>query len=189
VGGAVTRFESCRDVPFGGVLCALPALAANGLFRHVDACFEKLKGYYTTMQVLILLAYMALCRIKTAEQLQYNSPGELGKLLGLDRIPEVRCLRKKLALLSEGGVDEWAGLLSRDWMEASPELAGTLYVDGHVRVYHGYKTKLPRRFVSRQRLCLRGTSDYWVNDALGLPIFRRRKTCGSGHARGAANGY
>ena len=37
--------------------------------------------------------------------------------------------------------------------------------------YHGDLALLPRRFVSRQRLCLRGTSDYWVNDALGLPFF------------------
>ncbi len=36
---------------------------------------------------------MALCRIKTVEQLQYESPGELGRLMGLDRVPEVRCLR------------------------------------------------------------------------------------------------
>lgn len=170
--GAPTRFEPCRDVSFGGVLCALPALIANGLFRHVDACFKPLNGYYTTLQVLILLAYMALCRIKTAEQLQYRSPGELGKLLGLDRIPEVRCLRKKLAQLSKDEApDKWAALLSRDWMEQSPELVGNLYVDGHVRVYHGSQTKLPRRFVSRQRLCLRGITDYWVNDALGQPYF------------------
>jgi hypothetical protein len=45
--------------------------------------------------------YMALCRIKAVEQLQYQPPGELGKLLGLDRIPEVRCLRKKLSQLSQ----------------------------------------------------------------------------------------
>ncbi len=51
------------------------------------------------------------------------------------------------------------------------ELAGTLYVDGHVRLYHGQQTKLPRRYVARQRLCLRGTTDYWVNDALGQPFF------------------
>jgi len=170
--GAPTRFEPCRDVSFGAVLCALPALIANGLFRHVEACFKPLNGYYTTLQILILLAYMALCRIKTAEQLQYRSPGELGKLLGLDRIPEVRCLRKKLAQLSKDEApDKWAALLSRDWMEQSPELAGNLYIDGHVRVYHGTQTKLPRRFVSRQRLCLRGTTDYWVNDALGQPYF------------------
>ena len=51
------------------------------------------------------------------------------------------------------------------------ELAGALYVDGHVRLYHGSQTALPKRYVSRQRLCLRGTTDYWVNDALGQPFF------------------
>jgi hypothetical protein len=61
--------------------------------------------------------------------------------------------------------------LGRLWMDDDPESAGTLYVDGHVRVYHGHKTKPPRKFVSRQRLCLRGVSDYWGNDAIGRPFF------------------
>ncbi len=170
--GASTRFETCRDVTFGGVVCALPALAENGLFRHIHDCLAKLRGYYSTLHVVILLAYMALCRIKVVEQLQYEPPGELGKLLGLDRVPEVRCLRRKLAALSiDDGPQRWAGLLSRDWLEAAPQLAGVLYVDGHVRLYHGDQTALPKRYVSRQRLCLRGTTDYWVNDILGQPFF------------------
>jgi hypothetical protein len=61
--------------------------------------------------------------------------------------------------------------LSQEWLQQDPELAGTLYVDGHVRLYHGQLTELPRRYVARQRLCLRGTTDYWVNDALGQPFF------------------
>lgn len=69
---APTCFEPCRDVSFGGVLCSLPALACNGLFSHIEECFKDLKGYYTTIQILILLAYMALCRIKTVEQLRYH---------------------------------------------------------------------------------------------------------------------
>jgi transposase len=169
--GATTEFQPCRDVSYGGVLCALPALAENGLFRHLET-LPVLSGYYMKLHVILLLAYMALCRIKTVEQLQYETPGELGKLMGLDRIPEVRCLRKKLAQLSEGETpDRWAAVLSQQWMEKSPELAGTLYVDGHVRVYHGKQTKLPRRHVARQRLCVRGTTDYWVNDAIGQPFF------------------
>ena len=85
--GAPTRFESCRDVSFGGVLCALPALVACGLFSHVDECFKRLWGYYTNLQVLLVIAYMALCRIKTAEQLQYHCPGELGAHSGeFDRL-------------------------------------------------------------------------------------------------------
>jgi len=170
--GAPTHFEPCPDVSFGGVLCALPALAENGLFRHIHDCLVQLRGYYSTLHVIVLLAHMALCRIKAVEQLQYQPPGELGKLLGLDRVPEVRCLRRKLAALSlDDGPKTWAGLLSRDWLEAAPELAGALYVDGHVRLYHGSQTALPKRYVSRQRLCLRGTTDYWVNDALGQPFF------------------
>jgi transposase len=170
-GGATTRFQSCRDVSYGGVLCALPALAANGLFRHLET-LPVLSGYYMKFHVILLLAYMALCRIKMVEQLQYETPGELGKLMGLDRIPEVRCLRKKLSQLSQNDAPQrWAGVLSQEWMEQNPELAGTLYVDGHVRLYHGRLTKLPPRYVTRQRLCLRGTTDYWVNDALGQPFF------------------
>ena len=169
--GAPTRFQACRDVSFGAVLCALPALAFQGLFRHLKS-LPTLAGYYTTLQVMTLLAYMALCRIKTVERMQYEPPGELGKLMGLDRVPEVRCLRQKLAHLSQDdAAKKWAGLLSCDWMEQSPQLAGTLYVDGHVRLYHGKQTQLPPRYVARQRLCLRGTTDYWVNDAIGQPFF------------------
>jgi prepilin-type processing-associated H-X9-DG protein len=122
----------------------LPALAENGLFQHLSTCFPSRSGYYTTLQVMTMLGYMALCRIKTVEQLQYQPPGELGKLLGLDWIPEVRCLRfKRTSLAAAEGPQTWAGLLSRDWLAADPELAGALYVDGHVRLYHGQLTKLP----------------------------------------------
>lgn len=93
--------------------------------------------------------------------------------MGLDRIPEVRTLRQKLRHLSgdEAALAAWSGALSEQWMEQDPEAAGVLYVDGHVRVYHGKQAILPRRYVSRQRLCLRGTSDYWVNDQIGQPYF------------------
>ena len=61
-----------------------------------------------------------------------------------------------------------------------PNLAGTLYVDGHERVYHGKKTKLPKRYFARERLCLRGVTDYRVNDALGQPFFVVSKTVNPG---------
>jgi hypothetical protein len=187
--GAPTRFEICRDVSFGGVLCALPALAASGLLRHIDTCFKKLHGYYSTLHVIVLLAYMALCRIKVVEQLQYQPPGELGKLLGLDRVPEVRCLRQKLAALSiDDAPEKWAGLLSREWLEETPDLAGVLYVDGHVRLYHGSLTVLPKRYVARQRLCMPGTTDYWVNDILGQPFFVVQRPIDQGLLEALRNG-
>ncbi len=179
--GAPVRFESCLDVPKGGVLCALPALLANGLLEGAEQLLGAVKGYYTTFHILLLLAFMALCRIKTVEKMRGHAPGELGKLLGLDRIPEVRCLRKKMDDLSVGDTAErWASHLSRHWMDMDTSSAGTLYIDGHVRVYHGGLTKPPRRYVSRERLCLRGTTDYWVNDAIGRPFFVVEKTVDAG---------
>lgn len=179
--GAIIRFESCLDVPKGGVLCSLPALLANGLFEGATSLLGELKGYYRTMHVLLLLAFMSLCRIKTVEQLRGHSPGEFGKLIGLDRVPEVRCLRNKLDQLSlDKAAEKWSAHLSRQWLQADPEAAGTLYIDGHVRVYHGKKTRLPRKYVSRDRLCLRGVCDYWVNDAVGNPFFVVEKTVDPG---------
>ena len=178
---AATRFEPAKAVPFGGVLCAVGALMENGLLDPVREQLGQVKGYYGVTHILLLLAFMALCRIKTTEQLRGKAPGELGRLIGLDRVPEVRCLRKKLdAMAANGAAEKWLAALSRQWMEAKPDVAGTLYVDGHVRVYHGGKTKLPRKYVSRQRLCLRGTTDYWVNDCGGLPYFVIDKVVDSG---------
>lgn len=169
---APTQFERNSDVVNGGVLCSLPALLMNGLLRHTTDHFNLPKGYYGLVQVFLLLGYMALARVKNIEQLRYCPAGEWGRLLGLDRIPEVRTLRSKVKYLTTtGSVDQWSCRLSKDWMESEPEAAGILYVDGHVRVYHGSQTKLPRRYVARQRLCLRGMTDYWVNDQQGRPFF------------------
>jgi len=181
IANAPSVFEPALDVANAGVLWALPALLSNGLLRHSDCLFSIPKGFYSLTHIFLLLAFMALNRIKSIERLRYAPPGEYGKLLGLDRIPEVRTLRAKLKILAQPeAVNEWCAELSRQWMEDNPEAAGILYVDGHVRLYHGGQTKLPRRYVSRQRLCLRGTTDYWVNDQTGRPFFVISKPCTAG---------
>jgi hypothetical protein len=167
-----SRFESCADVPKAGVLVALPALLASGLWKDTEEHFQLPAGYYQLVHLFLLVAFLALARVKSMESLRYCAPGEWGKVLGLDRIPEVRTLREKLQLLGqEEKVGAWAGELSRRWMAEDPQSAGTLYVDGHVRVYHGAAARLPKHYVPRQRLCLRATTDYWVNAMDGRPFF------------------
>jgi hypothetical protein len=169
---AVTRFEPCRDVSMGGLLAGLPALCGNGLLSGLDKHLSLPKGFYSALHILTVLGFMALARIRRPEGLRHIPPGELGKVVGLDRVPEVSTLREKIARMADNGTpDKWMREVSRNWMEQDPQEAGYLYVDGHVRVYHGAGSLLPRRYVSRERLCLRGTTDYWVNDALGRPFF------------------
>jgi len=170
---APIRFEAVEDVPSGGVLCALPALLALGLLRHSQKSFSLPAGFYPLASIFLVIAFLALARVKSLEAVRYEPPGEWGKLLGLDRIPEVRTLREKVQILCADGqkVGEWSQTLAQEWMAADPESAGTLYIDGHVRVYHGHLSELPRRYVARQRLCLRGTTDYWVNAMDGQPFF------------------
>ncbi len=178
---AEIKFNSAADVSYAGVLLALPALLSNGLLKRTRQYFELPHGYYSLANIFILLAVMALLRIKSIEGLRFTTPGEMGKVLGLDRVPEVRTLRSKLDIISQhDNAETWQLSLSQDWMADDPELTGYLYVDGHVRVYYGNKTKLPKRYVARQRLCFSGTTDYWINDMLGQPFFVVRKTIDPG---------
>ncbi len=171
-GPATPQFELAADVPGAGVLTAVPALLASGLLRCSERHLALPTGYYSLPSVLLLLAVMALARLKSVERLRYSPPGEWGKVLGLDRIPEVRTLREKIGCLAQGtGAIEWSAELCQQWMQEAPLSAGVLYVDGHVRVYHGGQTKLPRHYVARQRLCLGATADYWVNAMDGKPFF------------------
>lgn len=182
-GYATARFEHSQDVHMGGMLAGLPALCANGLLSGIGKYLKLPQGFYSCLHILLLLGFMALGRIRRPEGLRHVPPGEFGKVIGLDRVPEVRTLRKQITHMAcHGEPEAWMKALSKTWMEADPDEAGYLYVDGHVRVYHGDKANLPRRFVSRERLCLHGTTDYWVNDALGRPFFVVSKAVSDGLA-------
>ena len=88
--GAPIEFELVKDVPDGGVLFALPALLLLGLLSKSREMFSMLEGFYPLESIFLLLALMALARVPSLEALRYVAPGEWGKLIGLDRIPEVR---------------------------------------------------------------------------------------------------
>ena len=170
---AAPLFEAAGSVAKAGVLVALPALVAQGLYEVGQQVYGGLKnGYYGLNAVLSTLVFMALLRIKSAEQLPSHAPGEFGLVLGLDRSPEVKTLRRKLAeLAGQGQALGLQGAFARRWAREQPEFLGFLYVDGHVRPYNGRKHRLPKTHVPRRRLCMPATTDYWVNDAFADPLF------------------
>ncbi len=169
---APVEFEATCDVAQGGVLLALPALLAAGLLRYTPQLYQLPNGFYGIDSIFLLLGLMALARIRSLEQLRYEAPGEWGKLLGLDRIPEVRTLRAKLKLLCQdlGRAMRWNAELAKEWLARQDATELYFYCDGHVRVYHGEQTALPRHYVARERLCLRATTDYWINAMDGQPF-------------------
>jgi hypothetical protein len=169
---APIQFEATSDVAGGGVLLAIPALLAQGLLRHRPQTYRLPKGFYGIDSIFLVLALMALARIRSVEQLRYQAPGEWGKVLGLDRVPEVRTLREKIELLCHdlGRAMQWNAQLAKEWMTRQDNADLYFYCDGHVRVYHGDQTQLPRHYVARERLCLRATADYWVNAMDGQPF-------------------
>jgi prepilin-type processing-associated H-X9-DG protein len=169
---AAPRFDPALDVSKGGVLLALPALLACGLLRHSGKYFRLPAGFYGLKTIFLLLAFMALARLKSIEALRYYAPGEWGKLLGLDRAPEVRTLRVKVKTLADQNqAFSWSSELCKEWMGEAPQEAAVLYVDGHVRVYYGNTKQLPKHYIARERLCLSATADYWVNAMDGKPFF------------------
>jgi hypothetical protein len=172
LGSAPIEFQATCDVAQGGVLLALPALLAAGLLRYTPEFYQLPNGFYGIESIFLLLGLMALARIRTPEQLRYQAPGEWGKLLGLDRIPEVRTLRAKLKLMCQdvGQAMRWNAQLAKEWIARQNDAELYFYCDGHVRVYHGDQTALPRHYVARERLCLRATTDYWVNAMDGQPF-------------------
>jgi len=165
---ALPVFGHDNNICNAGVLFILPALLSQGLLKGAEIYGSLKKGYYGLISTLLLLAFMALSRIKTPEQLKTCKPGELGKLLGLDRIPEAKCLRAKIGQIAEQQrAQVFNHMLARQWIR--DECTAYFYIDGHVRVYHGDKAHLTKKYVSREKLCLAGTTEFWVNNELGLP--------------------
>jgi transposase len=169
---AAPLFRSALRVPRAGALLALPALIESGVLELARSVYGSLgPAFYGLRTTMLTLLLMALLRLKRPEALKEHCPDDLGRLLGLDRAPEVKTLRRKLARLAAAGqASQFGRALAEHRIQARGAALGFLYVDGHVRVYHG-KRPLPKTHVARMRLAMPATTDYWVNDEAGDPLF------------------
>ena len=169
---AAPLFASGSTPPHAGVLLAIPSLIESGVLDCAQEVYGSLgPAFYGLRTTMLALLFMGLLRIKRPEGLKEEPPEDLGRVLGLDRAPEVKTLRRKLArLASLGRAVEFGRAVAKRRVALRGEALGFLYVDGHVRVYHGHH-ELPKTHVARLRISLPATSDYWVNDAVGDPLF------------------
>src|SRR5207249_720925 len=94
----VDRVLAGVRVPRAGVLLALPALADSGVLDCAREIYGSIgPAFYGLRTTLVTLVLMALLRIKRPEALKEHPPEDLGRVLGLDRAPEVKTLRRKLS--------------------------------------------------------------------------------------------
>jgi len=169
---AAPLFRAGTQVPGAGVLLALPALVESGVIEVAREVYGSLApAFYGLRTTIVTLLLMALLRIKRPEGLKEHPPDDLGRVLGLDRAPEVKTLRRKLRRLAAlGRATEFGRALARRRVASRGQALGFLYVDGHVRAYHG-QHPIPKIHVARMRISMPATTDYWVGDAAGDPLF------------------
>jgi hypothetical protein len=123
---AVPIFESAARVGGAGVLLAVPALVESGVFTCARETYGHIgPGFYGLRTTIMTLVLMALLRMKRPEGLKERSPPELGRVLGLDRAPEVKTVRLKLErLASQGGAADFGRALARWRARARGEALG-----------------------------------------------------------------
>ena len=170
--GAVPVFTAGARYPLAGLLLALPALEGTSLLEAAREVYGRVRdGFYGLGATLLTVVFLALAGEPRAEGATRVPPGALGRVLGLDRAPEVKTIRRKLGELAAAGrADQLMMALARRHAAARPDALGFLYVDGHARVYHGTR-QVQKTHVARLKFPASATMETWVTDQDGDPVF------------------
>ena len=170
--GAVPVFTPGARYPLAGLLLALPALEGTGLLAAARQVYGRVKdGFYGLTAALLTLVFLALAGEPRAEGATRIPPAALGRVLGLDRAPEVKTIRRKLGELAAAGkAAELIMTLARRHAAARPDTLGFLYVDGHARVYYGTR-QVQKTHVARLKFPAPATMETWVTGQDGDPVF------------------
>ena len=174
--GASPVFAPAAHIRHAGLFLAFPALETTGLLACAKEMYGALpNGFYGLDTILIDAVLRALAGEARAEGATRFDPAELGRVLGLDRAPEVKTIRRRISQLAETGKagDLIAALAKHHLAGTGPggeDLAAILYVDGHVRAYQGTK-KIGKIYSTRLKFPVPATEETWVTDAHGSPIF------------------
>ena len=169
---AAPVFTGCARAPLAGLFLAVPALSATGLLETAHATYGAVfpDGFYSLDTMLCESVFRALLGAARAEAAGRIDPTALGRVLGLDRAPEVKTIRRKIKALAQAGkAGGWIAAMAARHLVARPQQAAVFYVDGHVRAYQGTR-KLAKTHVPRLKFPAPATVETWVADAAGDPL-------------------
>jgi len=168
---AVPLFADAECVPRAGVLLAVPLLVSHGLIEAFVKVYGSLRPSFYGLRTIVVTLFLAgLLRIKRPEHFKEYRPEDLGAILGLDRAPEVKTVRRKFAHLA--GMERGKQLmdtLARRRIAENEDRVAFLYVDGHVREYHGKHPLFQAKKAQRQ-VVTPAVTDTWVHTADGEPL-------------------
>jgi hypothetical protein len=166
---------------FGLIPAAPPVFTGCARRRWRGCCWRLLEtahatygglpnGFYSLDTMLCESVFRALLGQARAEGAARIDPVALGRVLGLDRAPEVKTIRRKIGLLADAGkAGDWIAAMARRHTQDRPEQTAVLYVDGHVRAYQGTR-RIAKTHVPRLKFPAPATVESWVSDAAGDPL-------------------
>lgn len=157
-------FAPTEHLNFAGVFIAFVIASTDPFMKAGMDILPRFKAaFYGTRTSLVFLLTMALLRIKRPENIKEYNAENLGRLIGLDRMPEIKTIRRKIKAL---GKPEWTAEFMRETArQRSREYEGsaeTVMVDGHVTAYSG-KRKVGSTWSPRDNRVTKGQTENWVN--------------------------
>jgi len=172
-----SAFEPAAVVPtvargrYMGTVLYYPALEVLGLVDAARKCFRLPRSeLFGVRAVTLTLFFLTLLSQTTVEVAKHLRRFEFGPVIGAGRAPAVKTLRRKLTeLVQQNGAGLFQELLVKRWVEQAVIATAYLYVDGHMKAYHG-KRKLAECWNSQRRMPLPGMLAHFVNDVQGRPL-------------------
>lgn len=154
-----------------GTWMMLALAARDGLHDEVAA----LGGGGDALRIAVdaTLASLAIGQ-RTVEGVRRLATPTADKLLRASRAPAASTIRGRLWQFAKAHGAQLAESMSARYLDAArggPDEPAVFYVDNHLRRYTG-KRVVRKGWRMQDRRVLPGTSDYYVHDADGRPVFR-----------------
>jgi hypothetical protein len=147
------------------------ALGDLGLLRaaleHYRLPYSERFGVRAIFTTLFCLTLLGKTTVESAKHLTRRS---FGAVIGTERAPCVKTIRRKLKMLVRTRAAAGLGAtLAGKWIETAHVGRSRLYVDGHMTTYSG-KRKIREFWNAQRRMPLPGIMSYFVSDEQGRPL-------------------
>ena len=125
-GGAAGVHPVCAGAAGGAAAGAARAGGRPGCSSTAHTTYGELpNGFYSLDTMLCESVFRALLGQARAEGAARIDPVALGRVLGLDRAPEVKTIRRKIRLLAEAGkAGDWIAAMARPACPGPPRAGG-----------------------------------------------------------------